>query len=209
MKPKKIQFITLTNLKKKRGWTDSLIRDFLGNPDQVKTNPRFASAAPMKLFEEKRVKRVEKSPKFKQAQAGCKGRREAAQKALATKRKKIDAYVEQVKIEVPQMERDKLIQCACNSFNVGRDDGDLARPDSAPGFLARICVNYLRHEMTEYEHHLDLIAGKVGARDAYLEIKEKVLEAIGDQYDWLADECDRQENIMREKEMEEFYRGES
>lgn len=201
MKPSDSEYLPLSHLNR-RGWTPALIRRFLGKPDQEKTNPRFASAPPMKLYEKQRVEQAEGSSEFKGAQASRKGRREAAQKGLDTKRKKIDAYVEQLEIEVPQLEREELIQRACDHYNIGRFDDNRASPDSDVEFLERICVNYLRHCLTSYEDHLDEITGKVGAPYASLEIKEKVLEKIGEAYEWLADECSRQESRTWEQEMQ-------
>ena len=58
-------------------------------------------------------------------------------------------------------------------------------------------VNYLRHELSSYENELNETAGKVGVRDAYLEIKDKVLFAIGDSYPELQNECRRQRERAR------------
>lgn len=74
-----------------------------------------------------------------------------------------------------------------------------ASEHSDPEFLERIRVNYLRHNSCRYEHHLEMIAGRVGTKDAYLEIKEKVLDAIAEVYPWLGAECLRQEKWMREE----------
>jgi hypothetical protein len=42
----------------------------------------------------------------------------------------------------------------------------LASAASDPEFFKRIMVNYLRHELTDYERRLDMIAGQIGCRDA-------------------------------------------
>lgn len=78
---------------------------------------------------------------------------------------------------------------------------NLSHLDYRSDFLTteRMCVNYLRHCETRYEQELASIAGKAGARDAYYDIKELVLFAIADQYDWLEEECDRQIKEMRRK----------
>jgi hypothetical protein len=58
---------------------------------------------------------------------------------------------------------------------------------------------YLRHEMSDYEESLDRIAGKVGAGDAYLIVKGKVLDAIAAVYPHLALECMRQECVREDQ----------
>jgi hypothetical protein len=199
------QFLAVSQIKA-RGWTDALIARFLGDPDGLRPNPHYRSGPPMKLYKWQRVEQAEASTEFREAQDARKKRRDAAQKALATKKQKIADYLENVKVEVPQLPREKLIRLACDNYNASRperkSDAPLATEHSDPVFLERICVNYLRHCLTKYETHLDEIAGKVGARDAYLDIKTKVLEEIAAEYDWLWDECWRQERRMQEQEME-------
>jgi hypothetical protein len=46
--------------------------------------------------------------------------------------------------------------------------------------------------LTEYDRSLDGVRGKVGTDQAYLEISDRIFEAIGDVYPWLAEECGRQ-----------------
>jgi hypothetical protein len=194
-------FLAVSHLKK-RGWTDALIGNFLGKPDEVRRNPYYRSGPPMKPYKALRVEQAENSAEYREAQDARKTKRDAAQKALATKKQKIADYVATVKIEVPRLAKEELIRRACSNYNsMSRGDGG-ASEHSDPAFLERICVNFLRHCLTKYEVHLQEIAGKVGARDAYLDIKVKVLEAIADEYDWLRDQCWQQEQIMQDQENE-------
>lgn len=191
------QLLAVSQLKA-RGWTDTLIVRFLGDADERRTNPHYRSGPPMKLYKMQRVEQVEASAEFREVQDTRKSKRDAAQKALATKKQKITNYVEHLKIEVPQLAKDELIRRACDNYNFrqwdrpNNHDFCSADKNSDPLFLERICVNYLRHCLTKYEAHLGEIAGKVGVRDAYTEIKEKVLDAIAHKYDWLRNECWRQ-----------------
>ncbi|KAA8939252.1 hypothetical protein, partial [Mycobacterium sp.] len=57
--------------------------------------------------------------------------------------------------------------------------------------LQRWAVNYLRHVQTDYDWRRDRVAGRVGVIDARLLIGERVLNAIADQYRYLAAECAR------------------
>ena len=47
---------------KDRGWTESLINKFLGEPDLTKDNPMYRCAAPMCLYSLKRIEQVELLP---------------------------------------------------------------------------------------------------------------------------------------------------
>lgn len=59
MKQQDKPFITRFRLKE-RGWTDGMIKKFLGEPDDTLVNPVFKCAAPMALYDINRVKRIEK-----------------------------------------------------------------------------------------------------------------------------------------------------
>ena len=76
-----------------------------------------------------------------------------------------------------------------------------ANKHSDADFLDRITVNFLRHCWTKYENELAEIAGKVGAPEAYVTIKQMVLDEITEQYPWLAAECDRQLSRLYDEEM--------
>lgn len=54
---KKPEYLSTLKLKE-RGWTDGMIRRFLGEPDATRPNPHYKCAAPMKLYELKRVERT-------------------------------------------------------------------------------------------------------------------------------------------------------
>jgi hypothetical protein len=56
----------------------------------------------------------------------------------------------------------------------------------------RWAVNFARHELTEYDHHLEEVAGKVGIDRAVQAIRTKVFVAIAETWPDLADECARQ-----------------
>ena len=181
---------------KSRGWNDAMIRRFLGDPDEIKANPRFKSASPMKLYRTGRIKQAETLAEFKEMQTKYRGRGVTAQKGVASKKRKLAEYVESVVIEVPQLGEQELIQRACTNYNSlpqRMHDDNYASASSDPKFLARIRVNYLRHRLTQYEAHLDKIAGKVGRYDAYVSLKKKVLRAIASKYEDLREECSLQE----------------
>jgi hypothetical protein len=193
------QSLTFSKLEK-RGWTKALIKRILGDPDEVKLNPYRRSGPRMRLYETKRVEQAEASPEFLEAQEKRKPKREAAQKGLATKKQKIADYVKKVKIKVPKLPKKELIQQACQDYNARSKGDNWASEHADQEFLERISVNYLRHCLTSYEDELRKIAGRVNADEAYLELKEKVLDAIAKRYKWLGDECCLQVERMWDQE---------
>lgn len=194
------EYLTVSQLKE-LGWTDGLIKKHLGDPDKLKRNPVYRSKAPMRLYDVQRVEETERLIDWQALEAKREKRKQAAQKAVETKREQLDRYLARVDIKVPKLRPDKLIERACSHYNDRSRDGDhRAFRNSDVGFLARIAVNYLRHQLTEYEAHLSAIGGKVGAQDAYFAIKRKVLAAIADQYPWLEGECLNQVERLEEQE---------
>jgi len=178
---------------KDRGWTDRMIARILGGPDIKVKNPYGPHL--ICLYNIGRVESAERSDEFREMKSVSDRRRKASLKAVTTKRQKLELEIANIRLNIPVMERKELIQVACENYNSWNNSDNMAGPFSAPAFLERICVNELRHS-SEYDECLDDIYGRVGKQDAYISLKEKVLELIADLYPWLADEADRQLKIL-------------
>lgn len=144
----------------------------------------------MKLYKIKRVIRIEKTKAFRIAREKADKRRIAAAKSVETRRARLEEYVKNLVIEVTDLEHDALIDAAQQNFLMVSPSTDYSPP------IEQKCVNFLRHCETAYEEELDAIAGRTGCKDAYYEIKAKVLDAIADKYEWLELECWRQHTEM-------------
>jgi len=103
------------------------------------------------------------------------------------------AIVAALKIEVPRIDARELRRQALEHYELlwserGRYEklsrGE--RTDSA--FVARVTVNYLRHQLSSYEAEMDQVKGTVGAAEARAYIRSRVLDAIVSTYPELADE---------------------
>lgn len=190
---------TMADLKR-RGWTEALIREFMPVPDDTVKNPWYRSAPPIRLYLHIKVAQIEQSEEFKAKAAQAKVRKDRAKKSVSTKLEKMHAEIEAMAFKVPDLDRDTLIERACDHYNdhkltllIERGyEYTPATPESDTHFLQRITVNYVRHELTPYERRLAARYGKVGAREAYDLISKKIFEAITQGYPWLADECERQ-----------------
>ena len=71
---------------KERGWTESMIRDLLGTPDDLRDNPYYRSADPMRLWCLQRVEAAEAAPEFARRKERADRQRAAATKAVQTKK---------------------------------------------------------------------------------------------------------------------------
>lgn len=200
MKDNKKEFITKTMLKE-RGWTDSLIKEFLPEPHKTSQNTYYRSAPPICLYKILIVKKIEKTKKFSIKFEKAQKRKRSAQKAVETKLNKLKKYVEEVDINVPKMSKNKLIKSAIKHYNEMQEEreylglktcGQIASKNSDQDFLNRITVNYIRHCLTIYEEELNVISGKIGVWEGYVDIKEKVFDEISNVYPWLRNACDLQ-----------------
>jgi hypothetical protein len=62
---------------KRRGWTDAMIAQLLGDPDERQPNPHYPdTGAPMRLYLRRRVEQAEATPKFEQWLNRIRARRE-------------------------------------------------------------------------------------------------------------------------------------
>jgi hypothetical protein len=190
---------------KARGWTMTLIRKHLGAADKYASNPKAASRPPMKLFLKSRVELVESTPSFVQAKAAADKRRERSKRQSAESALALCDRIDAMQIEIPIMPIDELVERACASYNGWHSmDSEFvsASPESDPDFLDRICVNYLRHELTPYEKQMEQTVGEAGAKKARGRIRQKILDAISEAYPELELACFDQQ---KRYEAEDWY----
>lgn len=167
---------------KQRGWTEGLIKKFLPKPDETKTNPIVKSAAPMKLYNINKVKRIERSSAFKEAKEVTQKKKDSAQKATETKKTKTIKKIENLNFNVPDIDKERLIQKAINHYETYHDTSVHYADEE---FINRIVTNYLRHNCTKYDNVLDSLYGSVGIQEAHDIIKQKVNDTIKEKYTWL------------------------
>ena len=197
----KPEYISISGLKGKRQWTDSLIKKFLGKPDKLSKNPHYACAAPVNLYDLERVIAVENTAEFKEAIAISKVRslkaKEVANKVVKQKTTNLCQFVlENTELYLPNLSKEELIKKACKHYNWNKSEWLISRnreseefipatPNSPGVFLKRIVLNYLRHECSDYEGVLDYTTGKVGKFEAYDKIRDKLEIEIFNKYPWL------------------------
>jgi hypothetical protein len=166
----------------------------------------------MKFYSRERVEGIEQSPEFKTAFARSASRRTAARIGVVTKKEQLLAAISSIDIVITRVPLDSLYRKACDSYNRWHKQlqferelrGDTidfvpATPDSDESFLTRITVNYLRHKLRSYEKGLEVIYGKVGVTEAYIELNAKIYGEIADVYPEFAEECWRQQAQKKER----------
>lgn len=185
---------------KERGWTPALIKKFLGKSDAQKCNPYYRTASPMHLYDAERVQSCEQTEAWQQARDKAVIRSEAGKTVAAKKAVALIKEAECLSITVRRLSLEAVVKKAIESYNVYHSmlyierghDYEPADRNSDPAFLERITVNYIRHHLTEYDDHLEELAGRIGVHEATKTIRRRIYAEIASVYPEYAEECKRQ-----------------
>lgn len=190
-----------------RGWTAGMVRQLLGEPDLLRTNPHFRSAPQIRLYRIERIEAAERGEEFRAAAAAAARRSTAAKAAAQRRRREVLARIAAEPVEVPRLASDRLAALAVEHRNRRDEERAFDRldhvPDPAtvgsaePCALDRWKVNYLRHRLTRYDELLDGLYGSTGRAAAEDLLRRRVYAAISEAYPDLAQECERQ---LRERQ---------
>lgn len=182
--------LTKSALLERAGWTATLVSRLLGEPDQRKKV--FGRTEPLALYAVARIEQAEAGSEFAQAQAPIAKRKAAAAKAVATKTAKLMAAIEAMPVTVKRLSPVEVRRRAIASYNMRSRGDSFASNADDPAFLERITVNFIRHELTEYDAALWEATGKTGIARAVAEIRRRVYSAIEQAYPAFSGECERQ-----------------
>lgn len=190
-----------------RGWTPGMVRQLLGEPDLLRTNPHFRSAPQTRLYSVERVEAAERSEEFRAASAVAARRSAAARAAALRRRREVLARIAAEPLDVPRIAPDRLAALAVEHRNRLDEERALwrwrhvATPTTVecaePCALDRWKVDYLRHRLNRYAEILDELYGRTGRAAAEELLRRRVYAAISKAYPDLAQECERQ---LREQE---------
>jgi len=186
------ELVTFSELQR-RGWTESMVKNFLSPPCETRENPHYRSGPRMRLWRLERVAEAEQMPGFVRARDLARLRSERSKQVTERRREALLAQIEEISVEVTIVPN--VLQRAIehyNAWNAWNPHKERASVDSEPEFLERITVNFIRHELTLYDRELEAVAGKVGVRDAVDLIRCKVFDAIAEAYPEYAAECLKQ-----------------
>lgn len=187
--------LTKSALLIRAGWTATLVSRLLGEPDQRKKV--FGRTVPLALYEVARIEQAEVGADFALAQASVAKRKVAAAKAVATKTANLMAAIEAMPITVERLGLADVKRQAIDSYNMRSRSDSFASIADDPAFLERITVNFIRHELSEYDVALWEAAGKTGIARAVAEIRRRVYSAIAQAYPALSAECERQIEVRQ------------
>jgi hypothetical protein len=178
---------------RERGWTDAMIREYLGEPDATRPNPRYSSAAPMKLYLAERAEAAEASAEWVERERLGARRRAAGLAAADRKRAETEALARQLAADllsslvIPADPRQAAIDaynrwhaasCTCPGWRDLGFCGKRADASDLPDFLHRITVDHARHELTGYDRAYNQLARRAGRENAHEVLRSAVNSAI-------------------------------
>lgn len=203
----KEDLVSKTRLKE-MGFTDSMIRDLLPVPIE-KANPMYRSAAPMKLWPRRIVDEAMGAAEFMERKALADKRRASAAKGVAKRRESTREHFDRLisEIEVEKLPVAEVMKRSLEDRRLLNESRGVygKAPERT---LERWAVNYIRHNLTDYDEGLYSAKGEVGTHEEYERYKCAVLDAIADAYPALRGECRRQMAPARERQvMERAFRS--
>lgn len=184
-KNEKIKYVTKTSLLK-RGWTEKSITELLPQPKLV-DNPYYKKAAKMKLWDLKIVEEKEKTKEFKEY-AKKKARRGNVMKKVANKKrektieeaKKFDVKVKRISMAEQKY---KALESKIDWYYLtGQYDRVEGVSEADEETIRRWEINYIRHNLTNYDAELEKLYRKIGKNEAYISYKKILIEKIFETY---------------------------
>ncbi len=122
-------------------------------------------------------------------------RKASAKKGVLTKTKKMLQKISTLPIEIKKV--NDVTSLAIKSYNQWNAQKEsslefVTRESVSQEFLARISVNYIRHNLTKYDNNIQLLCGKIAKQEAYDLERFLVFTEIAKTYPEFANECRRQ-----------------
>ena len=175
---------------RQRGWTHALIGELMPDPDALRASSHDPMGAPLRFWSLRRTLSAEADARF------ADGRRRERAKAPRPSAEDVAAFVAGIEVKVEEVSTEAARERAVASYNRLQEQkylGKLVRQeDCDQGFLDRITVNVIRHDMTSYDRDLEALAGRIEWRPAMSAMRERTYAAIARAHPTLAAECRRQ-----------------
>lgn len=180
-------YLTKTELAAR--WSPSLVEKYFPQCSEERANPHCKHGSPMQLYHVGKIRYIESKDIFKADRKKVLKRKIASLEGAKKKREELMKYANGVQIVIPDIEKNNLIQKACDYYNRLNSMRGFAYVSATPScdkpFLKRIIINYLRQHCSCYEEELRKFHKKVGVHEAHYILRERIDNAIIQKYDWL------------------------
>lgn len=155
---------------------------------------------PLKLFLQGQQERVESAPDDMLEQEALQDL-SFRNKRFSSRHQKCLAKINKVDFTVHVLPYEELFEKAVAHYNdlqLKRESEGLktsgfrAHNFSNTGFLHRVMLNFVLHELTDYEEILPKLNGKSRSRDGYVQVRFRYIDRIAEVYPFLVNECKSQ-----------------
>jgi hypothetical protein len=163
---------------KGRGWTERLIRTFLGGPDKRISNPYFSQGHEKHLYLVSRVIQAESGPSFTKDHAAARKVSACIRGAVDRKREELERLVSMITLPPLTLPEKELIGQAAVVLQTGPVQGLHSE--------SHVALNILLDTMKSLEWHLDPFMWHPGIRHARKLLRGRMLAHIIDHYPALA-----------------------
>lgn len=169
-----------------RGWSEKSIDELLPPPKLV-DNPYYKCASCMQLWERKIVHQKERTKKFKEYAEKKNKRSQAMQKSIDKRKSETIEMAKSFDITVERIDIDELREETLSAkwnWYMNTEQYDRAEFVYSADLetLARWEINYIRHNLTNYDDELEKLYRQVGKTDAYYEYRKNLMEKIKETY---------------------------
>ena len=185
------EFISKGTIKKELGWTDGSIKNFLGEPDKLASNPNYRSGPPMQLYLQSRVRAAMETEEWKGWYTKTLARRQKQSersKAIAEKKREqaIAQSLKQLKVKFPKVKSESEAYRLARQYWAEHKEALALSRGEFPDFVEvpgsdvdidtqyRWLNNWIRHELSNYEAILESLSGQIGINASHDELQGEI-----------------------------------
>ena len=164
---------------RRRGWTDKLVGDLLGEPDRTEPNPVYPNTASMRMYERQRVEAAEQSPAFIQHLNKYANRRRTAARAAQDRRNDAIRWAAETPVHWV---------CPTQSFDELRA---ASRINSYHDSAGQQCINFVINHCSDFQAAAAQARGMTGKSQADAVLITRICNELSRHWPQLRDACER------------------
>lgn len=210
------KFMTGKDLTRRRGWSSYTIQQFLGEADKKEVRRFPNTTFTITLFSVDRVEAAEQDPEWQALAEGQYYRRRRAERTESRVNAMDRVRTFDVKVRHEELDRQFIVEAALENYNEFRGKnaaraGNAFTPvtleDATPNFLIRVTLNYLRHNLTNYDYAIKKLAVNLGSKEEYVLLRSRYFDALRQHFPDFAEALTNQEDNELEHEYELYLKA--
>jgi hypothetical protein len=216
LRPMGEHYITAKDLLKLRGWTPATIERFLGEPDKSEVRHLPNTSFTISLFSAERVEQAESTSEWQEQSRGEAARKRRAERTASRANAMDRVRNFDVKVRNSELSRDFLVSAALAHYNdwKAQQRAKWGKSPHIPNTLAntppedveRITLNYIRHNLTNYDAAIKKLAVADGSPEEYTVLRGRFFDALRRHFPDFASALTAQEHRDSERDYEQYQR---